>query len=160
MLGGRKCCAANLDKIKVHLDFHILDVLDFDLLIGYPLENSLTSLQGSLAELLRKTTFAIATPHLENLLAKPLLEQNPLEEMMHTSLFISSEPVLLGVIESSEEHDSECSLHSCEDERSSSSLTEFEPLPDGLESVVLDLDRESTSSFHNESLEIENQWAM
>ena len=105
-----------LDKIEVHLDFHIFDVLDSDLLIGYPLENSLTSLQGSLAELLRKTTFATATPHLENLLAKPLPKQNPLEEMMHTSLFISSEPVLLGVIESSEEHDSECSLHSCEDE--------------------------------------------
>ena len=58
-----------LDKIEVHLDFHIFDVLDFDLLIGYPLENSLTSLQGSLAELLRETAFATATPCLENLCA-------------------------------------------------------------------------------------------
>ena len=78
---------------------------------------------------------------------------------MHTSPFISSEPVLLGVLESSEEFDSEDSLHFCEDERSSSPLTEFEPLPAGLEYVVLDYDRESTSSFHNASLEIENQWA-
>ena len=39
-------------------------------------------------------------------------------------------------------------------------MTEFEPLPAGLENVVLDYDRESTSSFHNASLEIENQWAM
>ena len=39
-------------------------------------------------------------------------------------------------------------------------MTEFEPLPVGLEYVVLDYDRESTSSFHNASLEIENQWAM
>ena len=61
---------------------------------------------------------------------------------------------------SSEEYDSEDSLHSHEDERSSSSLTEFEPLPAGLEYVVLDYDRESTSSFHNASLEIENQWTM
>ena len=79
---------------------------------------------------------------------------------MHTSPFISSEPVLFGVLESSEEFDSEDSLHFCEDERSSSPLTEFEPLPAGLEYVVLDYNRESTSSFHNASLEIENQWAM
>ena len=59
---------------------------------------------------------------------------------MHISPFISSEPILLGVLESSEEHNSEDSLHFCEEERSSSPLIEFEPLPDGLESVVLDLD--------------------
>ena len=100
-----------IDKIKVNLDFHIFDILDFDLLIGYPLENSLTSHQGSLAKLLRETSFATATPHLENLLAKPLPEQNPLEEMMHTSPFISSEPVPFGVLESSKEYDSEDSLH-------------------------------------------------
>ena len=76
---------------------------------------------------------------------------------MHTSPFISSEPVLLGVLESSEEHDSECSLHSCEDEWSSSSSTDCEPLPDGLESVVLDLDRDTTMIFHNASCEMENQ---
>ena len=79
---------------------------------------------------------------------------------MHTSLFISSKPVLLGVLESSKEYDSEDSLHFCGDERSSSLLIEFEPLPASLEYVVLDLNRESTSSFHDESLEMENQWAM
>ena len=79
---------------------------------------------------------------------------------MHTSPFISCEPVLFGVLESSEEYDSEDSLHFCGDERSSSPLIEFELLPAGLEYVVLDLNRESTSSFHDESLEMENQWAM
>ena len=39
-------------------------------------------------------------------------------------------------------------------------MTEFEPLPDGPESVVLDLDRDTTMIFHDESLEMENQWAM
>ena len=73
-----------------HLDFHIFDVLDFDLLIEHPLENSLTSLQGSLAELLRETAFATTTSCSEYLLAKPLPKQNSLEEMMHTSPFISS----------------------------------------------------------------------
>ena len=135
-----------IDKIEVHLDFYIYDILDFD--------------HGSLDEKLRESGSATATPHLENLLAKPLPERNPLKEMMHTSPFISSEPILLGVLESFEEYDSEDSLHSHEDERSSSSLTEFEPLPDGLEYVVLNLDRESTSSFYDASLEMENQWAM
>ena len=148
-----------LDKIEVHLDFHIFDVLDFDLLIGYPLEISLTSHQGSLTRLLRETTFATATPCLENSPAKPLPEQNPLKEMMHTSPFISSEPVLLGVLESFEEYDSEDSLHFCEEERPSSPLIEFEPLPDGLESIVFNLDRGTTMTFHDESLEMEKSWA-
>jgi hypothetical protein len=28
-----------IDKTKVHLDFHIYAILEFDILIGYPLEN-------------------------------------------------------------------------------------------------------------------------
>ena len=147
-----------IDKIEMHLDFYIYDILDFDLLLGLRLEKLLAS-HGSLDEKLRKTGSATATPCLENFLAKPPPEQNPLEEMMHTSPFISSEPVLLGVLESSKEYDSEDSLHFCEEERPSSPLIEFEPLPDGLESVVLDLDRDTTMIFHDESLEMENQWA-
>ena len=81
---------------------------------------------------------------------------------MHTSPFASFEPVLLEVAQSAtfEEYDSEDSLHYCEDERPLSSSTEFEPLPAGPEYVVLNHDRESTSSFHNKSLEMENKWAM
>ena len=90
-----------IEKSEVYLDFHIYDILDFDLLLGLPLEKLLAS-HGSLDEKLRETSSAIATPYLENLLAKPLLEQNPLKEMMHTSPFISSEPILLGVLESFE----------------------------------------------------------
>ena len=79
---------------------------------------------------------------------------------MHTSPFISPEPALLGVLESFEEYDSEGSLHSCEDERSSSSSTELEPLPTGPEYIVLDLYRVTTMNFQDKSLEMENQWAM
>ena len=78
---------------------------------------------------------------------------------MHTSPFISSEPVLLGVLESSEEFDSEESLHFCEDERSSSPSIKFEPLPAGPEYVALDLDQDVTMSFHDKSLEMEKSWA-
>ena len=76
-----------IDKIEVHLDFYIYDILDFDLLLGLPLKKLLAS-HGSLDEKLREMGSATATPHLENLLAKFLPKQNPLEEMMQTSPFI------------------------------------------------------------------------
>jgi hypothetical protein len=149
-----------LDKIVVHLGFHIFDVLDFNLPIDYPLEISLTSHQGSLAELLREIAFASTTSCSENHLAKLLPEQNLLEEMMHTSPFMSSEPVLLEVTKSSEECNSGNTLHFCEDKRSSSSSIKFKPPSFGPEYVVLDHDRDTTTIFHDASLEMENQWAM
>ena len=62
------------------------------------------------------------------------------------------------VAESSEEYDSEDSLHFCEDGRSSSPSIEFESLPAGPEYVVLDLDRDTTMIFHDAYFEMENQW--
>ena len=53
-----------IDKIEVHLDFYIYDILDFDLLLGLPLEKLLAS-HGSLDEKLREIGSATATPHLE-----------------------------------------------------------------------------------------------
>jgi hypothetical protein len=88
-----------IDKIDMHLDFYIYNILDFDLLLGLPLEKLLAS-HGSLDEKLREVASASCS---ENLLAKPLPEQNLLKEMVYTSPFISSEPILLGVLESSEE---------------------------------------------------------
>ena len=73
-----------IDKIEVNLDFHIFDILDFDLLLGFPLEKLLSS-QGSLDEMLRKTSSATGTFCLENSMANHFLEPNPLEEMMHES---------------------------------------------------------------------------
>ena len=48
-----------IDKIEVNLDFHIFDILDFDLLLGFPLEKHIAS-QGSLDVTLRKTASATA----------------------------------------------------------------------------------------------------
>ena len=39
-------------------------------------------------------------------------------------------------------------------------MSEFEPLPSGPEKVVLDHNRDSTMISHDESLEMENRWAM
>src|SRR6185369_5597417 len=66
-----------IDKIEVKLDFHIFDVLDFDLLISCPPDNLHHTPLGSLFEKLGKMTFA--TPCLENPLAKPFPKQNSLE---------------------------------------------------------------------------------
>jgi hypothetical protein len=106
-----------IDKIEVNLDFHIFDILDFDLHLGFPLEKLLAS-QGSLDKKLGKTTSATATSCLENSMVKQCPEPNLLREMMHESPFISSEPVLFKIARSatSEENDSGEILHFCEDE--------------------------------------------
>ena len=72
-----------IDKIEVNLDFHIFDVLDFDLLIGYPPDNLHHTPLGSLFEKLGEMTFA--TPCLENPSAKPFPKQNSLEMIVQTS---------------------------------------------------------------------------
>ena len=65
---------------------------------------------------------------------------------MHESSFIPSELILSEVAKSatSEENNSEEILRFCEDERSSSLLSEFEPLSSGPKDVVLNHDRDST----------------
>ena len=87
-----------VDKIEVNLDFHIFDILDFDLLLWFLLEKLHTS-QESLDDKLRKTASAIASC-LENSMVKHFPEPNPLKEMMHESLFIPSESILSEVAKS------------------------------------------------------------
>ena len=69
MSGIARDVPITIDKIEVHLDFYIYDILDFDLLLGYPLEKLLAS-HGSLDEMLRENASAIAAPCLENPMAK------------------------------------------------------------------------------------------
>jgi hypothetical protein len=95
-------------------------------------------------------------------MAKPHPKQNPLKKVMYGSPFISSKIVPFEAAKpaTSELYDSEEILHLGEDERSSSPSIEFEPLPAGLEYVVLDCDRNPTIIIHDESLEMEDPWAM
>ena len=129
-----------VDKIEVNLDLHIFDILDFDLLLGSPFEKLLTS-QGRLDKKLRKSASATVSC-LENFMAKHFPKPNPLKEMMHESPFIPSESILSEVAKSaaSKENNSEEILRFCEDERSLSLLSEFEPLSSGPKEVVLDHD--------------------
>ena len=141
---------------EVNLDFHIFDILNFDLLLGSPFEKLLIS-HGSLDKKLRKTASATVSC-LENSMAKHFPEPNPLKEMMHESPFIPSESILFEVAKSAtfEENDLEEILRFCEDERSLSHLSEFEPLSSGPKEVVLDHDQDPTKISHDESLEMEN----
>jgi len=84
-----------VDKIEVNLDFHIFNILDFDLLQGSPFEKLLIS-HRNLDKKLRKTASATVSC-LENSMAKHFPEPNPLDEMMHESPFIPSESILLEV---------------------------------------------------------------
>ncbi|CAO1940429.1 unnamed protein product [Urochloa humidicola] len=106
-----------IDKIEFILDFHIFDILDLDLLLGYPLEELLDASHGSLDGKLWEAVFAIATSYPENPMAKPLPKLNPFKSMMHESSFASSEPVLFKVaFPALKEYDSGETLHLCEDE--------------------------------------------
>ena len=87
-----------VDKIEVNLDFHIFDILNFDLLLGSPFEKLLIS-QGSLDKKLRKTASATVSC-LENSMVEHFPEPNPLKEMMHESRFIPSESILFEVAKS------------------------------------------------------------
>ena len=94
MLGVASVVPVVIDKIEVNLDFHIFEILDFDLLIGYPLENFHHSPLGSLHEKLGEKTSA--SPCLESPTAKPCPKQNPLEEIHEqtSSSSIEFEPIL------------------------------------------------------------------
>ena len=80
---------------------------------------------------------------------------------MHESPFIPSESILFEVAKSatSEENNSKEILRFCEDERSLSLLSEFEPLSSGPKEVVLDHDRDSTMISHDASLDMKNRRA-
>ena len=117
-----------IDKIEVNLDFHIFDILDFDLLIGYPLENFHHSPLGSLHEKLGGMTFASTC--LENSLAKPCPKQKPLKEMYEqiSSSSIEFEPLLSSPHFVALDHDRDTTM-TFHDEPSKTVLTQNDHTP-------------------------------
>jgi hypothetical protein len=129
MSGIARAVPIEIDKIKVQLDFHIYPILNFDLLIGCPLEKLLQekSSQGNLYNEFRKTAFATPFSCPEIPTAKHYLDHDLPKEVKFVSPFISPKPV----------------FHPYETERPSSPLFNFKPCP-------------SVSIFHDESFEKEN----
>ena len=82
--GIARAVSVKIDKIEVKLDFHIYPILDFEILIGYPLENLLQekSLQGSFNHDSGKTTCATPISCPEIPMVEHHLDRNPLEEMI------------------------------------------------------------------------------
>jgi hypothetical protein len=80
-----------IEKIEVFIDFHSYAILEFDILIGYPLKNLIQEKpsQGSLNEKLEETTFATPISCLENPMAKQHSNHDQFEEVKFISLFIS-----------------------------------------------------------------------
>jgi hypothetical protein len=79
-----------IDKIEVLLDFHIYDIMDFDLRLGFPLDELLDKSQGSIDVKLREATSTTSISCHEHSMAEHLHKQIPLEKIMHVSLFASS----------------------------------------------------------------------
>ena len=130
-----------IDKIKAIIDFHIFAILEFDLLIGYPLDKLIQEKPsyGGLDEKLGETAFAIPIFHPEVPMAKQHPNHDQFEEVKFTFPFIA---------------------HPCEIEHLSPLSLEPKPHPSGHQNVVLDSGRDSTLILHDISLKKENRYAM
>jgi len=106
-----------IDKIEVFIDLHIYAILEFDILIRYPLENLIQEKpsHGGLDEKFGKTTSVIPSLHPEI----PMAKHNPnlVEEVKFISLFIS---------------------HPCEAEYPSSPSLGLNPCPSGQHDITLE----------------------
>ena len=79
-----------IDKIEVFIDVHIFSILEFDLLIGYPLNKLFQekTSHGSLDEKFGKTAFAT---HSDSPMMVQHPNNDPFEEVKFISPFISHE---------------------------------------------------------------------
>jgi hypothetical protein len=124
-----------IDKTKVHLDFHIYAILEFDLLIGHPLENLIQEkpFHGALDEKFGEIAFATPTFCLESPKEKQQPNNNTFKEAKFISPFIS--PKL-----------------SYETKRVPSPSLEPKSCPSGHPNIVLDRGQDSTLIIHERFL--------
>ena len=86
--GIARAVPVKIDKIEVRLDFHVYPIIDFDLLLGSPLEKLLQekSPQGSLSYESGETS---PISYMENPMAEHHDDHDPFVETMLTLPFIS-----------------------------------------------------------------------
>ena len=152
------------EDVEVILDFHIFDVQDFDLLVGQPIEKFLRNAptQNKLEVHLGKETISVQIAKSTNSMTEPSLDSEPIEEVKGILLVDSPESLLEKDAERfiEEEDDYVEPVDISKFETPPRPPIEFEPLPSGPEKVVLDHDQDPTTISHDESLEMENTWAM
>jgi hypothetical protein len=110
-----------IDKIEVFIDFHIYAILEFDILIGYPLEKLFQekSFHGGLDEKLGIAASTTPVPCPESPMVKHYPNQDQFEEVKFISPFVSPK-------------------RAYEIERSSSPSLEPEPCPSGHPNIILE----------------------
>jgi len=142
-----ECCGIvravpiKIDEIEVFIDFHFFTILEFELLIGHPLDNFFQEKpsHGSLSEELGKTTSAT---HLDIPMAKQHLpNHDAFKEVKFLCPFVS--PKLAYV-----------------NERPSSPSLKSKPCPSDHQNVVLDSGRDSMFFLHDISFENKNLCAI
>jgi hypothetical protein len=84
-----------IDKIKVFIDFHIYAILEFHILIGYPLENLIQEKpsRGGLDEKLGTIASATPIPCPKSPKAKQQPNHNPFEAVKFISPFVGYRPI-------------------------------------------------------------------
>ena len=139
------------EDIEVILDFHIFDVQDFDLLVGQPIGKFLTNAptQNNLEIHLGKETIFVQIAKSTNSMTEPSLDTEPIKEVKGILLVDSPESLLQKDVEEflKEEDEPAEPIYISEFETAHRHPIEFEPLPSGLEKVVLDHDRDSNYDF-------------
>jgi hypothetical protein len=148
--------------ILIHLSFHICDIKEFDLLIGYPLEKLLKEGHtGKLDVCLGKTIkVPLNFSHLIHTKTEPSPEPDPMEEVNEASLehFVESnhENIAEFFIEKEEENPTE-SEPLDETEEPSRPPIELKPLPPSLRYAFLHNDSESPVIINDQVTQEETQ---
>jgi hypothetical protein len=80
----------------VHLSFYIFDIIEFDLLIGQPIERLIQEGQTGKLKISLGKNFKLSLPitHSLNAETEPILEQDPMDEVKVASLDDFIEPNL------------------------------------------------------------------
>ena len=132
----------------VHLSFYIFDIIEFDLLIGQPIERLIQEGQmGKLKISLRKN-FKLSIPitHPLNAETEPIPEEDPMEEVKVTSLDDLIEPSLEddGQFFIEEEEENPIEPEPVDELLEPPKPTiELKPLPSGLRYAFLNNDHDS-----------------
>jgi hypothetical protein len=85
-----------INGTKVHLSSYIFDIMEFDLLIGQPIERLIQEGQTEKLNIRLGKNFKLSVPitHSLNAETKPISKEDPMEEVKVASLDVFIEPNL------------------------------------------------------------------